>query len=72
MAFQLQLKQSLPKVLKEQCEGESQEYLQKITDEKKRNMHLIEEGCYSIGKLLSDDLSSEEIHVVSAIGIPLH
>ena len=74
MAFQLQLKQSLPKVLKEQCEGESphtQEYLQKITDEKKRSMYLIEEGCYSIGKLLSDDLSNEEIHAVSAIGIPL-
>ena len=71
IAFQLQLSQSLPYMLHELIQGESpqtQEYLRKITDDKS-NMQLIEEGCYRVGKVISDDLTKEELDALAAIGI---
>lgn len=69
MAFQLQVKQSLPYVLHEFIQGaQTQEYLRNITDAKRK---LIEGGCYSVGRIISDKLTKEEVEALSAIGIIL-
>ena len=61
-------------MLHELIEGESQrtqEYLRKIVDGADKNMHLIEEGCYRVGKAISDGLTKGELDALAAMGIIL-
>ena len=74
MSFQIQLLQTLPVKLRELSETESpatQAYLERVLTKKRANMHKIDDECYTVGKVASHNLTTEEQNAIFSSGITL-